>query len=321
VSARDRKIVMVLVPLLLITGYWFVILGPKRSAAARAEAALSKAKQSRDQAVGRVSQLGSAKARFGEDYEAVVKLGKAIPTSLDMPTLIVQLDKAARGTHIRFNKISAAEGAQPASSASQSGSNGSQSSSSSQSAPPAGPDGNADAGGAGAVSAPGRGTEAAGNKVNKANSQSAAQDKGTAVAADGGNAPQGGSSGSGATPGTASTHGSAAPGLVGVPLTFSFTGSFFELTDFLHELKRFVRVVNDRIEVRGRLMTIDGFNFTSDDASGGLKADVSATVYLAPRDEGATGGATAAGPEGASGPPSSGAASPAAAPPTAIATR
>jgi hypothetical protein len=324
-SARDRKIAMIVAPLLVMAGYWFLILGPKRSTAAQAGAALSKAEQRRDRSVSRVSQLDSEKARFGQDYEAVVKLGKAIPISFDMPSLIVQLDKAARGTRIRFDKISTAtQGSQPGASSSpsgssgpQSGSTGSQSNSSKQSAPPAGPDGKAAAGGAGAESGPGRATETAGNKVNKANSQSAAGEKG-ATAPGAGSA---GSGGSAAAPGTGSAQGPAPPGLVGVPLTFTFTGSFFELADFFHALKRFVRAGNNRIEVRGRLMTVDSFNFTGDDSSGRLKAEVSATVYLAPKDEGPTGGATAAGPGGTTASTSDGGGAPGPSPPAATATR
>jgi Tfp pilus assembly protein PilO len=294
-TARDRKIVTFVVPLLVLAGYWFLILAPKRDDAAKAETELAKAQQTRDQAQSTLSQLEAAKASFGADYEAVARLGKAIPSSVDMPTLIVQLDKAARGTNIDFDKISAGarDASQPGSSASPSGSTP-QSGSSSQSAPPASPSGNAAPGGEGAVSAPGRAAETAGNKVNGANAKSAATEKGTA--APGSGAQQGSSTGS--SPAGAG-HVTTAPGLDSVPLTFSFTGSFFDLADFLHRLKRFVRVAGDRIDVRGRLMTLDDLTLTTDQSSSKLKAEVSATVFLAPKAQGATAGATPSGPAGA----------------------
>ena len=63
-------------------------------------------------------------------------------------------------------------------------------------------------------------------------------------------------------------------------------------------MKRFVKVVNGGdIVVRGRLMTIDSFNFTT--AGAGfpyITAKVSSTVYLAPKAEGVSAGATPAGP-------------------------
>lgn len=81
-----------------------------------------------------------------------------------------------------------------------------------------------------------------------------------------------------------------------MPLTFSFRGSFFDLADFFHRMKRFVRLASqDRLKVGGRLMTIDGFSLDSTSFPK-IKADISSTVYLAPKSEGATAGATSNGP-------------------------
>jgi len=106
----------------------------------------------------------------------------------------------------------------------------------------------------------------------------------------------GGSSGSGQAGGQTAA-GACAPGLVCVPLEFEFTGRFLRLADFFHRLKRFVRVAGNRIDVKGRLLTIDTVKLTSDVAAfPGIKAEVSATVYLAPPQQGATAGATPSGP-------------------------
>ena len=83
-----------------------------------------------------------------------------------------------------------------------------------------------------------------------------------------------------------------------MPLTFKFGGEFFDLADFFHHLKRFVHVANSRINVQGRLITIDSLKFASTTYPS-LEADVTATVYLSPRSEGTTAGATASGPQGA----------------------
>ena len=39
-------------------------------------------------------------------------------------------------------------------------------------------------------------------------------------------------------------------GLDSVPLELEFTGSFFDLADFFHRIKRFVRVANENMVVR-----------------------------------------------------------------------
>jgi len=56
-----------------------------------------------------------------------------------------------------------------------------------------------------------------------------------------------------------------------------------------------VRVANDRVQVDGRLMKIDGFTFDSTKFPT-ITAEVTATVYLAPKTQGATAGATPQGP-------------------------
>ena len=99
-TSRDRKILLALIPLVLVAGYWFAVLGPKRKEATEASAQLAKAEGRRDAAVAKLNELRAAKARFDDDYRTVIQLGRAIPSSLDMPGLIVQLDKASRGTGI-----------------------------------------------------------------------------------------------------------------------------------------------------------------------------------------------------------------------------
>ena len=276
-TPRDKKIMLALIPIIVLGGYWFAILGPKRKDLATASAALSKAEQRRDAAVSKANELEAAKVHFSGDYRAVLRLGKAIPSTLDMPALLVQLDSAARGTGIKFEKVSTGD-----SSGSESSSGGSGSSTQA----PSSPAGDAAAGGAKAQTGPGRATESAGNAVNGSNAKSAAAD------GSGGKGAAGASGGKSA----AGPSGRQVPGLESTPLDFSFKGSFFDLADFFHRLKRFVRVSNGRLAIHGRLMTVDSFTFTSGDSFPELTASVKATVYLVPKGEGVSGGATPSGP-------------------------
>jgi Tfp pilus assembly protein PilO len=299
---RDKKLLMGIVPLVVIIAYWMLFLSPKRDEASKAGKDLTAAQQKRDEALARAGQLTQAKESYASDYETVVRLGKAIPTSVDMPSLLVQLDRAARGTGIDFTKIKAGErgsAATPANSAPASGgapAGGNASSggpAGASSAPPTA------AGGQQAQSAPGQAAEKANNAASTANGASSAAagtsgDTNTQTSQNvsgGKGLPVGGGDTSAAAGGT----GSGAPGLDTVPLDFEFNGSFFDLADFFHRMKRFVHVVNDHIQVRGRLMTVDTITFTSEDFPS-LKAQVRATVYLTPKDEGVTAGATPEGP-------------------------
>lgn len=280
-SARDKKIVIGLAPLLVVLAYWFLLFSPKREEAASAGTELAKQEQRRDAAQQRADRLSSAKADFASDYADLVGLGKAVPTSVDMPSLLVQLQSAAGGTGIAFTKISTGEreGA-PAATAPEQAKNAGSGDGSQPAA----------AEGAPAESKPGATAEGATEGVNDAN---AANSEG-AAAANGSADPAAG--------------GTSAPGLESIPLTLEFSGNFFDLADFFHRLKRFVRVSGEEVAVKGRLLTVDGFKFSSDTSTfPKLKAEVNATVYLAPKAEGATAGATPAGPTPAAAPPASGA--------------
>jgi hypothetical protein len=266
ITDRDRKILLALVPLVLIVAYWFLLLAPKREEAGKIRDELSQAQAARDTAQQKASQLAGAKRSFAADYATVIRIGKSIPSSVDMPSLLVQLDRAARGTGIKFTDIKTGErtGAPTAPAAA-----------TTPPAPGGGSTGPTAAGAPPAQSGAGQAAQNASGAVQTANGAS------TAAAGATGTDPAAGSTG--------------APGLETVPLDFEFDGSFFDLADFFHRMKRFVKVANDKIIIRGRLMTIDSFTFDSA-AFPSIKAQVSATVYLAPKAQGVDAGATSQGP-------------------------
>lgn len=273
VSARDKKILMVLVPLAVVLGYWFLLLAPKREAAAEAAKALVTEQAQLSEAEARASTVRAAKTNFAHDYAAVVALGKAIPTSVDMPSLLVQLEQAAQGTGIEFDGVTVGERTPVAEAAPASA------------APPApgAPD-------------PGAATAPSGQPPQSAPGAAVAGAQQTADAA---SAPPPAADGSAAAPTDPAAAGAAgaAPALESVSLEFNFKGSFFDLADFFHRMKRFVFVDGDKVRVRGRLMTIDGIQYVTDaETFPSLAATVQATVFLTPKAEGVTAGATPAGP-------------------------
>jgi Tfp pilus assembly protein PilO len=267
VTDRDKKILMLLVPVALIMAYWFLLFAPKREESAAIQEKLTQAETELQTAESQAASVSGAKQNFATDYTTVIRLGKAVPSNVDMPSLLIQLDRAARGTGIDFDKIATGERTGAAAGAS---------------TPPGG-------GGSGnntqqgkAQSGPGQAQQAAQNGVNQANDKNA-----NAEAAQTG----------GTTPGASGGAGAGAPGLESIPLDFTFEGTYFDLADFFHRMKRFVRVANDDIVVRGRLMTIDSFNWkVQPDKWPLLEAEVHATVYLAPKAQGVSAGATPQGP-------------------------
>jgi len=288
---RDRKILLLILPAVILAAYWFMLMSPKRDEAATAGQELTAQEQRRDDAQARAASLNGARTDFAADYAELVRLGKAVPTSVDMPTVLVQLDDAARGTDIKFIRITAQE--REAAAATTAAPPGSDTSGSDP----------ATAGGAPAQSAPGAAGESAGNAVSTANSSSAGSaeqsglapgDAQTSQPANDGSLPVGGGT---VAPDGTPIAGSAVPGLDTVGLELEFTGNFLDLSDFFHRIKRYVEVDGQNINVRGRLLTIDGVEFKSEpDLFPRITATLNATVYLAPEIEGATAGATPGGP-------------------------
>ena len=89
-------------------------------------------------------------------------------------------------------------------------------------------------------------------------------------------------------------------GLLTLPFTFTFDGGYLPTQRMLGAIDRLADVNDAGISVRGRLLTVDGFSLSQGlDGFPKVKAQVSATAYIVPADQGATGGATPAGPAGA----------------------
>jgi hypothetical protein len=286
-TSRDKKILIVLVPIVVLAAYWFLLLNPKREEASTAATALTEQQERLDAARTASQAAAGAKQDFDASYAQIVRLGKAIPSSVDMPSLLVQLDAAAAGTGIQFKNITAGErvASAPSAPAPTPGFG-------SESSP-------VEAGGETAQSAPGGAVESANNAQQTADARTSAAeqtDLDTQTSASGGDG--GLAVGGGATPAGDPPAGSTAPaGLETVPLELEFEGNFFNLADFFHRVKRFVGVANQDVLVSGRLLTVEGVSWASDAENfPRLTATVNATIYLSPQAQGVTAGATPKGP-------------------------
>jgi Tfp pilus assembly protein PilO len=314
-SDRDKKLLAALVPIVVLAAYWFLLLSPKREEATTASTTLTEQQERLDAARAASQSASGAEEGFEASYAQIVRLGKAIPSTVDMPSLLVQLDAAAAGTGISFTRISAGERVQapaPATPPAESTDEGT----------PA-----AAAGGEPAQSAPGTATEAANEAEATSDDRNAAAEQSGVDAQTSTSTGEGGLPVGGGDAGSAAPAGSPAPaGLETIPLELEFTGNFFNLADFFHRVKRFVRLANQDVLVSGRLITVEGVNWTSDaEIFPRMRAQLNATVYLSPKSEGVTAGATPSGPAptpAAGGTPAPAEPAPEAAPaPTATVTR
>jgi hypothetical protein len=92
-----------------------------------------------------------------------------------------------------------------------------------------------------------------------------------------------------------------------MPYELTFTGDYFQISKFLHEIDDLVHTGNGGVTVSGRLVTVNGFDLSPPASTGAttgkpaasagnLNATLSVTTYVAPPGQGLTGGATPTAP-------------------------
>jgi hypothetical protein len=85
-----------------------------------------------------------------------------------------------------------------------------------------------------------------------------------------------------------------------MPFAFDFQGSFFDMQKFLNSVNSLTTVKGDTIDVKGRLLTVDGVTLKAGPKGfPQVSATINATAYLLPADEGLMAGATTTGPAAA----------------------
>jgi hypothetical protein len=281
VTQRDKYILSVLPVIGLIVVFWLMVLGPKRNELRDLDKRVGQSQQAVQAAQQEAQQFARDRLDFPRDYATVVRLGKAAPTDPNVPSLLVQLERAADLAGVDFRKISlAAKGG--------STSSGGAAAAPPPSTPPPSPSG-------GSTSS---GTQSSG-------SESTSQ---TGSSASGTTGPAGSSSSSAAAaPADAVVTAEQPIGTVVGPaqlpimrFQLRFQGSFFKLADFVHNVRSLVERQGRKLLVSGRLLTIDAIAFSEGDAGfPQVKANIAATAYLVPASQGLLAGATPQGPGGA----------------------
>ena len=107
-SARDRKLVMIFVPVAIFAMYWMVLLNPALDRRENLQKPLAEAQVERDAAVATAHEMTQAKLNYKEDYAELVTLSKAIPQSVAVSDLMRELNSAADGMGIEFTDITMA---------------------------------------------------------------------------------------------------------------------------------------------------------------------------------------------------------------------
>ncbi len=86
-------------------GFFHFVLQPKQKQASDLSAKIDAAQSDLDAAHSLLASNTEAKKSYRSSYTQVVRLGKAVPGDDDVRSLVVQLDQAAKATHVDFESI------------------------------------------------------------------------------------------------------------------------------------------------------------------------------------------------------------------------
>ncbi len=104
-TTRDRLGLIGIAVLALLAAGWFLFVSPERKEASSAAVQVTAAKKAYASAESDVASATQARERYASAYTSVVNLGKAVPPSDEVPSLIYQLARATNQKHVEFNSI------------------------------------------------------------------------------------------------------------------------------------------------------------------------------------------------------------------------
>lgn len=115
---RDRMVVIAIAMVVVIGAAWVLVVKPERKKASELAGQVSTAKAQLAEAEAKLTTARQAEARYASDYAQIVSLGKAVPTTQEIPSLIYQLSQASAEKDVGFQSIAVGSGSGSGSAAS-----------------------------------------------------------------------------------------------------------------------------------------------------------------------------------------------------------
>jgi Tfp pilus assembly protein PilO len=101
-NANNKVVVSSLAVVVLAIGFWMLLLSPKRSEVSKLDQQITQQEETLSIHRSEMERGLEAERAFPEQYQQLVVLGKAAPAEDDTASLLVQLNRIARGAHVRF---------------------------------------------------------------------------------------------------------------------------------------------------------------------------------------------------------------------------
>jgi Tfp pilus assembly protein PilO len=109
-SKSMKTLLVGVVAVAAIAGYWMLVLSPKRKEAADLQSKVVAEQAQLAQTQSLIANFEKAKQDYRKNYTTLVRLGKAIPADDDVHSLVVQIDAAAKRSGVNFENIDIGQG-------------------------------------------------------------------------------------------------------------------------------------------------------------------------------------------------------------------
>jgi Tfp pilus assembly protein PilO len=109
-TGRDRIVLIGVVVLAILAAAWITVVSPEREQASKLSAKVAAAQASLSTAEGKLASARTAQSQYAAAYASMVSLGKAVPPTQEVPSLIYQLTRASNQKNVEFSSIAASSG-------------------------------------------------------------------------------------------------------------------------------------------------------------------------------------------------------------------
>jgi Tfp pilus assembly protein PilO len=104
-TGRDRIVVMAIAVLAVLGAGWLLLVSPERKHAASLQHEVNTATSKLAAAESQLANARAAQARYSSAYASIVNLGKAVPPSREVPSLVYELALASNEKHVDLSSI------------------------------------------------------------------------------------------------------------------------------------------------------------------------------------------------------------------------
>ncbi len=104
-TGRDRIVAVGIAVVAILAAAWLLVVSPERKQAGKVGVQVTEAKAQLASAQGQLASARAAEAQYASAYASIVSLGKAVPPSEEVPSLIYQLSQATNEKNIEFASI------------------------------------------------------------------------------------------------------------------------------------------------------------------------------------------------------------------------